>query len=48
VLQTPKANKDKPVSDSCGTFTIAKNGNLMVLDSSRKFYSGTNLEKSST
>jgi hypothetical protein len=34
---TSKANKNKTVPDTGDTFTIAKNGNLMVFDS-RKFY----------
>ncbi|KAK2433467.1 G-type lectin S-receptor serine/threonine-protein kinase [Trifolium repens] len=48
---TPKtvvwvANRDNPVQDSSGTFVISQNGNLMILDSTRKSYWSTNLETS--
>ncbi|XP_054812243.1 G-type lectin S-receptor-like serine/threonine-protein kinase At4g03230 isoform X2 [Prosopis cineraria] len=42
------ANRDNPLSDAGGVLIIAEDGNLRVLDGSRRSYWGTNLEMSSS
>ncbi|KAJ1379738.1 putative serine/threonine-protein kinase [Sesbania bispinosa] len=42
------ANRDNPLPDSGGSFAIAEDGNLRVMDRNGKSYWGTNLERSSS
>ncbi|XP_040371489.1 G-type lectin S-receptor-like serine/threonine-protein kinase At4g03230 isoform X3 [Rosa chinensis] len=42
------ANRDNPLSDTRGVFTIAEDGNLKVLDGKRKTYWSSSLESSSS